>query len=176
VLEHAGITNDYFNGLPTWEVTEEIQSHAYAVGRFRYYLPEFDASKPEYFSAWNTGMRQLTLYGMRVSPSNVYRAIPWTWAIDWVTNVGDHVDFLSDMATDSVACDYLFVMQHVTKTMKVHQILPFKFSGLQELTFSRVIETKQRQKGGGPYGFSLTWDQLTPRQVAIAGALGIRRS
>lgn len=158
----------------TWERSEEVQSLVTAVGKFRFYRPEFDLSSPDYSSAWNSAMRNLTIAGFRVSPSNIYKATPWSWAIDWFSNVGDHVDHLNDILVDSVACKYLYVMQHKIRRQKFKQILPFK-GGTVSLEFSRVIESKERQEAAGPHGFNLTWDAMTPRQMAIAVALGISR-
>jgi len=170
-----GLVNDYFSGVPTWQCLEIEENSTYAVGRFRYYRPEFDHDSPDYLSAWNVAMRQLTLYGLRPSPSNIYKATPWTWAVDWVSNLGDHIDYLTDIAVDSLVCDYFYVMHRRTVSRKFIQVLPF-IAGMKTLEFTRVIESKQRQEGAGPYGFSLSWENLTPRQIAIAGALGITRS
>jgi len=174
VVLGPGLANDYFSGTPTWQTIELEEFETYAVGRFRYYRPEFDSANPDYLSAWNVAMRQMTLYGLRPSPSNIYKATPWTWAVDWVSNFGDHIDYLTDIALDSISCSYFYVMHHRKVTRRFIQTLPF-ISGMKTLQFDRVIESKQRQEGAGPYGFSLTWDQLTPRQIAIAGALGISR-
>jgi len=168
------LPGEYFSSQPTWEVREITRSHAYAVGKFYYYNPAFDKSLADNLSGWNHAMRAITLAGARPTPSNVYKSIPWTWAIDWVSNVGLHVDFISDMLVDSVACQYLYVMKTETKIRRYIQYLPFPSRPLT-LTFDRFTESKQRQEGTGPYGFSLSWDDLTPRQLAIAAALGISR-
>jgi hypothetical protein len=165
---------DYFSGQPTWQIWEEVTSHVTAVGSFKYYLSEFDANLPEFNSGWNQVMRVLDVTGFRINPSNLYKATPWTWAIDWVTNVGDHVDHLNDIWLDNVACKYCYVMQRQVKTRKFMVNMPF-WSGALSMSFSQVIETTQRDEASSPYGFSLSWDNLTPTQMAIAGALGISR-
>jgi len=165
---------EYFNTPPSWTLSQTVKTKINAVGRFKYYRPEFDANLPDYSSVWNSAKRQLDLYGLRISPSNVYRAIPWTWAADWISNLGTHVDYLTDIAMDSVACQYFYVMQHRITERKLNIRLPF-YTGLKILEYSRIVETKERQVGAGPYGFSLSWDNLTPRQGAIAAALAITR-
>lgn len=161
-------------GSPTWQVREELTTRIYAVGKYRYYRPEFDRTDPDHSSAINDMKRQATLYGLRISPSNVYKATPWTWAIDWVSNFGDQVDKANDMLVDSIAAKYLFVMQAQIRTRVFTQYIPF-VSGPVTLQFTRVIETKQRREGLSPFGFSLSLANLTPRQLAIAGALGVSR-
>lgn len=171
----AALGAQYFSSPPTWSLYETYESHAYAVGKFYYYNPAFDDVDPgSNLALWNHAMQGVILAGARPSPSNIYKSIPWSWAIDWMTNIGLHVDYYSDMLVDSVACQYLYVMKTATRKRRYVQHLPFH-AGSIDLVFERRIVSKQRQEGVGPYGFSLTWDQLTPRQLAIAGALGISR-
>jgi len=165
---------DFFRSPPSWTLWEQTTTNVYGIGSFKYYLPEFDASKLEFDSRWNQAMRVLDITGARISPSNIYKAIPWTWAADWVSNIGDHIDHYTDILVDSVACKYCYVMQSQQKIRKFTCVLPF-ISGQIELSFSQVIETKQRDEASSPYGFSLSWSDLTPTQIAIAGALGITR-
>lgn len=168
------MSTGYFSGTPHWEVREIQKTHTYAVGKYYFYNPHFDRSLENNLDMWRHTMRAVTLLGARPSPSNVYKSIPWTWAIDWITNVGLWVENYSDFLVDSVACEYLYVMKSETRTRRYIQYLPFH-SGVLTLSFDRVTDTKQRQVGAGPYGFSLSWNDLTPRQLAIAGALGITR-
>lgn len=178
LFPNTSFTSSFAPWLPLsetyWTVFDEVTTSIKASGRFRYYRPEFDATKPDYSSALNNVARQMSLYGVRVSPSNIYKATPWTWAIDWFSNVGDYVDRANDYLVDSITAQYLYLMQHQTIRRVFMQVLPFN-TGTVVLRFERLIDTKQRTEASSPYGFSLSWDQLTPRQVAIAGALGISR-
>jgi hypothetical protein len=163
----------FASGNPaTWDVHEEVETSIWCSGKWRYYRPEFDKSHAGYKSAMSRAGRQLTLYGLRVSPTNVWKATPWTWAADWFSNVGDYVEHVNDVLIDSVACKYLYVMQHVTRRRVFTQTLPFLNTTVR-LQFSRIIETKQRQEGASPYGFNLSLGNLSARQMAIIGALGL---
>jgi hypothetical protein len=164
----------YFGVQPTWELTERTEYVVNSVGSYRYYIPEFDMSSPDYSSEWNRMMRQLTIFGARISPINVYKAIPWTWANDWINDSSTYLEYMSDTIMNNLACKYFYLMGHwkITRTLK--QVLPF-YSGAKVLTFTRVIETKQRLEAGSPFDFSLQWSGLSPRQLAIAAALFITR-
>jgi len=168
------VPNGYCVSNPTWELYVDKETTISAVGRFKYYRPEFDTRLTEYNSAWMAMQRRMTMYGLRVSPANIYRATPWTWALDWVSSVGEHVSYLNDILVDSVQAKYLYLVQTQVEKRKIRQVLPTT-AGPVTLEWTRVIETKQRQEAGSPLDFNLTWDQLTPRQLAIAGALGISR-
>jgi hypothetical protein len=157
---------------PRWQIIEETHDFVSAVGSFKYYRPEFDASLPDYNSAWNTIQRQVDMYGLRISPSNVYRATPWTWLVDWCTDFGNVIDAFDDMVLDSVAAQYLYVMRHTTKVQTFYQTLPF-WDGAITASWPIKTDGKVRRGASTPYGFGLTWNLLTPRQLAILAALKI---
>jgi hypothetical protein len=50
------------------------------------------------------------------------------------------------------------------------------YSGPVTLQFQRVLSTKQRELADSPYGFNVPWKDLSLRQWAILGAIGISRS
>lgn len=160
------------NRGPTWELREIRHSYVSAVGSYKYYRPEFDDSLPDYNSAWNTISRELTIYGFRLTPSNIYRATPWTWLVDWFTDFGSVVDRITDIAIDAVAAQYLYVMRHEATEQVLTQILPFK-SGDVSVSWSVKWDEKVRKAASSPYGFGLTWNLLSPRQLAILAALKI---
>lgn len=166
---------NYFVAPPSFNVLELDETSISAVGKFRFYRPEFDVKSGDKITQWNQAMQFLTISGFRVTPSNVYAAIPWTWLIDWFTNVGDYLDHLNDVWIDSVVNEYCFVMQHRETIREFHQELPFH-SGTVSLNFRRSIDSKQRAQGSSPYGFGLSWDDLDPQQWAILVALGLSRN
>lgn len=165
----------YFTVSPTWTLREIVETKVTATGKFSFYRPEFDTGLSEYNSSWTAIQRQLTMYGARITPSNIYRATPWTWLIDWFINVGDHFDLLTDIAVDSIVCQYLYLSAHKRTIRRLTQTLPFHNPGNVTLQWEYIISTKERVGASSPYGFSLSWDTLTPRQMAIIGALGLSR-
>lgn len=170
---------EFFTAPPSWTLHESIQTHARAIGKFRYYRPEFDKLNEYYYSVWSQVMRNLTLYGLRISPSNIYKATPWSWLIDWFTSFGDRIDHLTDIWLDSMAAKYLYVTHHQVKVRRFTINLPLwnLSAGLTPLSleFSRTVETKQRGEGASPFDYSLSWNNLNSKQLSILGALGISR-
>lgn len=159
---------------PIYQVEEVKRTNTTAVGKFKYYRPEFDKSVQDKISQWNQAQQFLTVSGARITPTNVYNMIPWSWAIDWFSNVGDWVDRLTDTWVDSIVSEYCFVMKHEMTVRRAIQFAPF-ISGPKSFTFERTIDSKQRRKASSPYDFNLGWGDLTPTQLAIAAALGIGR-
>jgi len=170
----VSLGSGYFSSPPSWRCDDVTYTKVRAVGKFRYYRPEFDMSLPDYSSAWNAGMRYVTLYGLRVTPSNLYKIMPWSWAADWAANVGTYVDYVSDVFVDSLSAEYFYLMVYQRRCRRLSVVLPFH-SGTVSLSWDRFVETKQRVPGSSPFDFDLSWNSLSPRQLAIAAALGISR-
>jgi len=166
---------DFFVEPPTFTVTDEIHHRVDAVGRFQFYNPIFSVSYvKDGSSVWDTVRRYLAIYGLRITPSNVYKAIPWTWLIDWFVDVSRYVDAISDSLVDQVVCDYYYVTvrQEFKRTIEVR--LPF-FDGPANLSYSFTSNAKERSGATSPFDFSLGWGDLSPRQLAILAALKISR-
>jgi hypothetical protein len=164
---------------PYWNAREVKTTIAHGIGRFRYYQP-YLSEFPE--SGTIEGMlgpirRQLLVHGARISPMNLYRSTKWTWLADWVSNTGSVLQAIQDAALDGMAAKYLFLTHHQIKHQLIRQFLPFDANngGTKELTFTRIIDVKQRKEASSPFEFHLTWDQLTPKQLSILAALGITR-
>lgn len=153
---------------------EQFTTREWAVGSFKFYRPEFDRSLSSYDTDWYTMQRYLKLYGMQCNPSTIWKATPWSWLIDWFSNVGDLVQRVTDVADDQVASRYMYLMQHhVRKFTARGQI--FFTDGATNLEWSRIAEIKQRSRAYNPYNFCLAWKDTTPRQLAILASLGISR-
>jgi len=170
----VGFPSYFFTSPPSWSITEKTSLSIHASGKFRFYRPEFDVTLPDYTSAWNQVMRYVKIYGLEVNPYHVWQATPWTWLVDWVTNIGSYIQRMSDTLEDQVAAAYFYITAHkrVERTLTVK--LPFT-SGLKTLSFVRSYSSKQRVSADSPYGFRVSWDSLSPERLAILGALGITR-
>lgn len=162
-----------------FEVHEITEVKTWAEGEFTFYRPEFDMNLPQnsdgYSSYIGALQRLATLYGVRISPSLVYKVTPWTWLVDWFTNFGQFVEKLDDFAVDGIVSRGLYIMRHTRRTVrKISQI--FFSSGPRTFISERTLEMKQRKVADSPYGFDQTWNNLSLRQLAILGAIGISQS
>jgi hypothetical protein len=168
--------NDTWVGTPHWEYRHKYQQYSTAVGSFRYYVPYFDVYSPEW-GGLGSVRRQLMLHGLRVSPSNIYKAVPWSWLVDWLAPVGHALQALQDEQFDNLVAKYLYTTTHSIHVSEFQQYVPFNSAsgGPRTLTWTRSLEAKQRKGISSPYGFGLTWDSLSPKQLAILAALGLSR-
>jgi hypothetical protein len=159
-------------GKATGIITDRVIAKTWGSGKFRYYKPEFDLDGPDYSSGMNQARRLLSLYGVRVNPSNLYQAIPWSWAVDWFTNTGDYVSRLSDIMSDGLMAEYFYAMHSEDRVRTFRSEYPLNTRYVSCETSIRM-SSKQRVEASSPLGFSLSWGNLSPRQIAIAAALGI---
>jgi hypothetical protein len=156
------------------DIHAHLEKKIWATGWFTYYRPEFDKNLVGFDSNWNHVNRLLTIYGARVSPSMLYAITPWSWLVDWFTNLGDVIQRASDWALDAIVTKDFYLMYRQIKRIRGSHTL-YMHSGDHTFYWDRVIETKQRQVAD-PYGFELSWDSLSTRQLAILAALGISRT
>lgn len=161
---------------PNYQIWKTTHRHAYGVGRFRSYVPYLDMNAPEAQGVLGTLRRQLLLHGARLSPATVYRATKWTWLADWVSSSGSVVDAINASVLDGMASQYFYLCDTNTVQLEVRQLHPWnaRSNAPRSLSTSRFYETKRRVESS-PFGFSFAWDSLSPKQLAILGALGITR-
>ena len=158
----------------TLTVTRHKMQRRWFSGAFTYYLPDRKASSGvERLLSQSAKARYL--YGLTLDPEVLWNLTPWSWALDWFANTGDVISNLTDMATDGLVLRYGYMME---ETIVSHQYtlsgLRWKASRPNNVTLYAVTKTKKRVPAT-PYGFGLTWESFSPRQIAIMAALGITR-
>lgn len=118
------------------------------------------------------------LLGTRLTPDVVWELAPWSWAVDWITNVGDVMNNISAFSNDSLVMQYGYIMEHTLSEVS------FGASGLitdgnknvpYSVSTTHKAEIKKRRQAS-PYGFGVSIDGFSARQWAILGALGLARS
>lgn len=144
-------------------------------GAFTYYLPKAGGNGS--FGKWFTALQKArVVYGLTLDPEVVWNLTPWSWAADWFLNTGDVISNVSDLITDGLVMRYGYVMEHVVEYDEYSLVgyRPYRGSLNHDLRFTIVRETKQRLRAS-PYGFGLTWESFSPKQLAILAALGINK-
>jgi len=138
-------------------------------GAFTYYVPPLEDSFVDHSN------RAIETLGLDLNPETLWEIAPWSWAVDWFSNVGDLIHNANSWSTDGLVLKYGYIMEHSV----VRDTYTWSgYSGLLPLgTYpQRVVlecETKLRRRAT-PFGFGLSGG-LTNRQKAIAAALGLTR-
>lgn len=115
------------------------------------------------------------LYGIKLTPDVVWNLMPWSWLVDWETNFGDVLTNVGLFSNDGLVMLYGYMMQEKSIITKRHQVFSFNYanpSTYMSVTLERHNKVRRR---ASPWGFGLTIDDLSTRQIAILAALGISR-
>jgi hypothetical protein len=119
------------------------------------------------------------LLGTRLTPEVLWDLSPWSWAADWVGNIGDVFHNISAFSRDGLVLRYGYVMER--KTSKLNYTLSgirYRSDPYHSHNFSQSFITKcSYRRKATPFGFGLLPDvSFSNRQWAITAALGISRS
>ncbi len=166
------VTNSYIS-IPTYIRREWSTDRVWASARFRYWLPPGPQDVQ-----WTKAMIA-RIYGLNPSPYMVYNAIPWSWLVDWFTNLGDLIENLSPGVADRCAADYLYVMRQKETIRTQYSRGRFRgAAGVPNFTLEGTSTSRAFVKTrvmGNPFGFGANPNDLTGTQWAILGALGLSR-
>lgn len=146
----------------------------------RWFSAAFLYSVPPRGTPQGYAARANKLLGTNLDPAMLWNLAPWSWALDWVGNLGTIAENLSLFSSDSLVMPWCYMMERKTVSVEYffrsYSSKPYKsYSGQLHLRQKFTTVMKSRIKGT-PYGFDVDWPDLSGRQLAILAALGISRS
>lgn len=157
------------------------------VGCFSYASP---ADSDNLSKLLGVGSKADQLYGIALTPELLWELTPWSWAVDWFSNVGDVVTNYTNFGLAGLSMRFGYMMEETIDIYKAEgsggkywRVDPVgsKFSGnpyqadIPE-TWSHGYEiVTKRRIPASPFGFSVAWEGLSPIQLAITAALGITK-
>lgn len=161
----------------TADRTTHDTTRIWFAGAFRYYLPDRILKEGD-----KSSELRKALFGSNVTPATVYQLVPWSWLIDWFSNVGDVLNNFFNVQPGDPTLDYGFVMRHREIRDEWRCSLPSytTYPGTEaqlrpkQQVITTVMETKERV-AATPYGFGIELSSLSARQFAILTALGLTR-
>lgn len=164
--------NTHIASLGKLYKTVTTSTHIYFRGAFTYYLPtdEGPLGKLLYYEALAN-----KLYGLRLTPDLLWKLAPWSWAADWIGNIGDNVRNWSAFQNDGLVMRYGYLMEEKSViTSYAGTGLILKNGENVSLTQTYRSSTKSRIQAT-PYGFGLNPSSFSAKQWSIIAALGISR-
>jgi hypothetical protein len=135
-------------------------------GRFRYWIPNID-------SPWWEARAVAELYGAMPNPALIWELIPFSWLVDWMSNVGDVFANMDAGYADNLAASYAYVMKSVEVMGEFESTHTLKAATLHDL-WKFPLSWKSRE-GASRFGFSTTEAEFSARQWSILAALGLQR-
>jgi hypothetical protein len=117
------------------------------------------------------------LLGIRITPDVLWELTPWSWLLDWFTNISTFMGNVSAFSQDGLVMRYGYLMREThavdTYTSAGHF---FKDGDPGPVTLQLSVVQKERVKAT-PFGFGLNPDiDFSVRQWAILAALGLTRA
>jgi len=113
------------------------------------------------------------LLGILPTPAVLWNLTPWSWAFDWVANMGDVLNNISMFQSDGLVLAYGYVMEHKTTTREYH-LYGYSMSNAGAVNeVQRFTSEVKFRRRATPYGFGLKLEDFTNRQWAILIALGL---
>jgi len=146
-----------------------LKTRIWFSGSFTYYLPKMGTMEHDLAIAKK-------LYGVRLTPNEVWNLTPWSWAVDWFTNIGDVVSNVSAFSEDGLVMPYGYIMAETSHSKSYATYGAITKRGSKEIRGTQTLTTtvKKRLKAS-PYGFGLDPLSFSAKQWAILGALGLTR-
>lgn len=148
-------------------------------GAFTYYLPSGYDSR----NALSRYALMADLLGLKLTPDVLWNLAPWSWAVDWFSNTGDVLKNVSAYIGSGLIMRYGYLMEESivtdTYTLKGHSFKTQSKAGVAQyrpkvLPSVYVTHVKKRIRAN-PYGFGVSWNDLSTFQLSILAALGISR-
>ncbi len=131
-------------------------------GAYKYFLPV--STEASYrFRLYKSYASKLL--GVRITPEALWKVTPWSWAVDWKTDVGDVIHNQSNLGQDGLALAYGYIMHEM------------KSETYSESAYGAQGERYHycRREQSTPFGFGVNMSNLSTRQVSILAALGLSR-
>lgn len=164
----VGASNLYNTPNGNTRIERVTRLNSWFVGRFKYYIPYLKTSGP------GTTREMVHLLGLRPTPMVLYELMPWSWLVDWFTNVGTSFSNLQSCLLDGVVSKYAYVMSHKTQRVTGEYFSNFKQGPIKAVRYAQ-IEQKIRSEAS-PFGFENSADSFSQRQWSILAALGFTRN
>jgi hypothetical protein len=168
---------DFGGSWGTREITTTRFNERWFSGAFTYYLPGVGDDIWSNLERDYAEMRYL--YG-GFGVSTVWNLIPFSWAADWVTNVGDVLTNIDRFANDGLVMPYGYVMERsevrVDRTVRdarLGNVDPNLSIPVPDEVKTSLRIVSMRRRKATPYAFGLDQSEFTDRQWAIIGALGL---
>lgn len=140
-------------------------------GAFRYHIPSSDTQIGK-FREWASMADHLL--GVKVTPETLWNIAPWSWAADWFSNTGDVLHNVSALGRDGLVMQYGYIMNE--RTLNVTTTATFAVAGGSSTTSHTYTGKQCKRLGASPYGFDVSWDGMTAKQLAVTAALGLSRT
>ena len=132
-------------------------------GCFQYFIPTGNGADVRFRRYQSFADK---LLGLRLTPETVWNLTPWSWAVDWKTDIGDAIHNYSQLGHDGLVLHYGYIMEECHNFCMSQN--SFGYHAIDAVSKVRLPAT--------PFGFGVDMSALSGQQIAILAALGLSHS
>jgi hypothetical protein len=170
---YPALTGDFYRdpaNSVTTKLWTSVDRDIWFRGQFKYYIPGFHKDLND-LDQYELMMAAIRHYGLSINPSVVWELTPWTWLVDWFSNAGAVINNISRVMTDQLVSRDACIMGHAKHVAWNDSTIHLNSGDIHCLWY-QTADTKKRLLAN-PYGFGLSYDDLSYRQLSILVSLGI---
>jgi len=158
--------------LGVTSVTDVVQTDVWFSGAFTYYVNE-GHSILDRLDRYEQEANYLL--GTRFSADTFWELSPFSWLADWYSDTGTFISNVVALDSDELVMKYGYVMceTRATRTYLKTGLTPRPGATAPATLRTDVSYVHKVRHRASPYGFGLSDTDLTIRQKAILGALGL---
>jgi hypothetical protein len=108
------------------------------------------------------------VYGLEFSASNIWESIPWSWLVDWFTNIGTYYSTFNNVVPVEHSAPLIMTHSITNRHFVAHNSV-----GITGGDGTSMVESKSRALTSPTISASVPF--LTGRQLSILGSLAILR-
>jgi hypothetical protein len=165
-------THSWLGGEKTLNVATESSQKVWFSGAFQYYIPKGDSA----YSKLNKYLSYADkLLGIELTPETLWNLAPWSWAIDWFSNVGDVIHNVSAFKIDDLVMRYGYIMCHQSVKRRASWGATTLAGGQSSAGWYEIEKYRKLRRPATPYGFGLELGSLSAYQWSILVALGLTK-
>jgi len=167
----CGVSATLFGERPPGKITITSGStvRKWFEGAFTYDVP---SQSDSWRRALGYGSQADVVYGASLNPSLLWNLTPWSWAVDWFSNTGDVINNISNYVRAGQVLRYGFVMEEKTSYVEM-SMASSAWSKVPAPKSIRKYRTTKVRRAANPFGFGVSFSDMSTEQVLIAAALGI---
>lgn len=138
-------------------------------GAFTYYLPK---------GGWRRTLDELdAVYGIKPGIDTGWELIPFSFVADYFVNAGDVLSNMNAFASDGLVMPYGYMMitQKVETEYTLRRQMYIDNTLAMRTVRGRIVKTTLQRRRANPFGFGISDNDLSLRQMSILAALGISR-
>jgi hypothetical protein len=170
---HDFFANPEVDAYGTASLTETKTERYWFSGAYSYYLSEVLSPGGKLAYGAQIARKLLGVDGLTIDLA--YQLAPYSWLLDYFTNVGDVLANVSAFSRDSLVLRWGYLMR------ETRVVRSYSHSGIRPrsgptgpILMNEIFDQKLRVRAT-PYGFGLNPAEFTTQQWAILAALGMTR-